>query len=64
MRRRKGGKVITMEGVLKLWKVKLPDGRSAELQAKTRKKAVEQAAMIWALPVAWMLEKAKVVEIR
>lgn len=50
----------TMEGLLRLWKIRLPDGRSAELQAKSKKKAAEQAAMIWALPVEWILKNARI----
>ena len=58
MGKHKGKKIVTMRGVLRLWKVRLPDGRSAELMAKSRKKAMEQAAMLWGIPLAWMLEKA------
>ena len=58
MGKHKEKKIVTMRGVLRLWKVRLPDGRSAELMAKSRKKAMEQAAMIWGIPLAWMLEKA------
>lgn len=53
-------KVVTMQGVMELWSVRLPDGRRAELQAKNRKKAAEQAAMIWNIPTDWLLSNARI----
>lgn len=63
MRKNKRAKVLTLNGIEKLWRVTLPDGRKAELMARSKKAAAEQAAAVWALPVDWLREKAKIAEI-
>lgn len=63
MRKNKRAKVLTLNGIEKLWRVTLPDGRKAELMERNKKAAAEQAAAVWALPVEWLREKAKIAEI-
>ena len=63
MRKNKRAKVLTLGGIEKLWRVKLPDGRKAELMARSKKDAAEQAAAVWALPVDWLRQNARITEL-
>lgn len=63
MRKNKRAKVLTLGGIEKLWRVKLPDGRKAELMARSKKAAAEQAAAVWALPVDWLRQNARITEL-
>ncbi len=60
MRKNKREKVLTLHGLERLWRVTLPDGRRAEVRARNKKKAAEQAGAIWDIPLEWMRARAKI----
>ena len=60
MRKNKREKVLTLHGLERLWRVTLPDGRRAEVRARSKKKAAEQAGAIWGIPLEWMRAGAKI----
>lgn len=44
----------------KLYLVELADGRRAELRARSKKRAAEQAAAVWGIPTEYLLERARI----
>ena len=63
MRKNKREKVLTLHGLERLWRVTLPDGRRAEVRARSKKKAAEQAGAIWGIPLEWMRQNARITEL-
>lgn len=63
MRKNKRMKVVMLDRTLCLWRVTLKDGRDAEILARSKKGAAEQAGGLWGIPAEWVRRCAKIVKL-
>lgn len=63
MRKNKRMKVVMLDGTLCLWRITLQDGRVAEILARSKKDAAEQAGGVWGIPAEWVRSSAKIVKL-